>query len=586
MAKYNLTKPSKRQSTKKKNKIAKKVREHNRKLKKNDKKKTGSGGKKKPQKMIEIPNSCPFKDEIHAEAEAAREQLKVDKQLKKAELKSIAAEPGRKRKLDFDVPMEITKKALFDDDFVAPIHHNEYVIEEKEVVGDKRDKSTRVFAGEVRKTVEAADIIIEVLDARDPLGSRNRAIEKLVISQGKRLILLINKIDLVPRENVKKWLAYLRQELPTIAFKASTQEQANKLGRFQKAHLLTAKEGSKCIGADLVMSLLNNYCRNKDIKTSIRVGIVGYPNVGKSSLINSLKRRRSCQTGATPGVTRKLQELDLDKHIKLIDSPGVVLASAEQFDPVEIALKNALRVETLEDPVSPVVAILRRCSVATLMMHFGIPEFNDVDTFLAFVSRKLGRIKKGGRPDLNAAARFVLTAWNTGKLRYYTEPPEKETNTETLCTSEVLSTFSKEFNLDDINDDAIVEGLPENVMEVETVYDPSKPYEDEAMEEDIEETAANGKIVVRGRDKDAKKTGAGDIVPDKVALPKSFEIDGNVQLNRTIAEAVKKNKKKARKVNARAEKLGAKFEKALMNSKGEDVDMDYDFEELKASVKK
>lgn len=150
------------------------------------------------------------------------------------------------------------------------------------------------------------------------------------------------------------------------------------------------------------MKLLNNYCRNKGIKTSIRVGVIGmqlergdrytteplgYPNVGKSSVINSLKRKKSCQTGATPGLTRyviaywrdsyeslplhcitslyfrQLQEVELDKHIRLIDSPGVVLASKSQFDPVEVALKNALRVESLEDPVAPVHAILRRCSV-------------------------------------------------------------------------------------------------------------------------------------------------------------------------------------------------------------------------------
>ena len=96
----------------------------------------------------------------------------------------------------------------------------------------------------------------------------------------------------------------------------------------------------------------------------------GYPNVGKSSVINSLKRRRACQTGATPGVTRKTQEVELDKHIRLIDSPGVVLASREQFDPVEVALKNALRVESLSDPISPVVAILRRCSVDTVCIHY------------------------------------------------------------------------------------------------------------------------------------------------------------------------------------------------------------------------
>lgn len=73
------------------------------------------------------------------------------------------------------------------------------------------------------------DICFQVLDARDPLGSRNRNVEESVLNAGKRLVLLLNKIDLVPKENVKKWLMYLRRQSPTIAFKASTQEQNRNL---------------------------------------------------------------------------------------------------------------------------------------------------------------------------------------------------------------------------------------------------------------------------------------------------------------------------------------------------------------------
>jgi nuclear GTP-binding protein len=580
MANLKLKRPSKRQSCKKKYKIVKKVAEHNKKLKRDTKRK---GHHKGAEKMIEIPNKAPFKEEMLREAEQRRDQLKEEKALRKAELKAFKSDPTRKRKLDIDIPIEIGKKALVEQ---PAIHHDQYILEPSEVIGDKNDKSTRVFAGEVRKTVETADIIIEVLDARDPLGSRNRGIEKSIISQGKRLILLINKIDLVPKENITAWLKYLRQELPTIAFKASTQEQNDKLGRFSASHLLKQNQGAKCIGAELVMSLLSNYCRNKDIKTSIRVGVVGYPNVGKSSVINSLKRRRACQTGATPGVTRKLQEVELDKHIRLIDSPGVVLATREQFDPVEIALKNALRVETLSDPISPVIAILRRCTVETLMMQFNIPQFTDIDQFLALVANKIGRLKKGGRPDRNAAAKHVLNAWNSGKLRYYTQPPDTRTTTDgdAICSSELLTSFTKEFNLDEVNDAAIVEGLPENVMQIDTAYNPNIPREgdmngDVSMEET--ENAADKNVVVTGR-VNPKKTGkADDVDKSKLSLPSSFDIDGNAQLNKTIAEAIKKNKKRAKKTAKRADKLGDDLVKAFG---GGDVDMEYDFDELKSEV--
>ena len=105
-----------------------------------------------------------------------------------------------------------------------------------------------------------------------------------------------------------QWLKYLRNELPAIAFKASTQIQSTRLGRGRSKFLRTNQpeinKTSNCLGADTLMTLLGNYARNKGMKTAIRVGVVGLPNVGKSSIINSLKRSKSCNVGAVPGVTK------------------------------------------------------------------------------------------------------------------------------------------------------------------------------------------------------------------------------------------------------------------------------------------
>ena len=84
--------------------------------------------------------------------------------------------------------------------------------------------------------------------------------------------------DLIPKENLQPWLKYLRNEFPTIAFKASTQSQANRLGRNnKKITWVTDSElqSSKCLGADTLMKLLGNYCQNRGIRTQIRVGVVG-----------------------------------------------------------------------------------------------------------------------------------------------------------------------------------------------------------------------------------------------------------------------------------------------------------------------
>ncbi|KAI6172911.1 hypothetical protein M3Y98_01025800 [Aphelenchoides besseyi] len=372
-------------------------------------------------------------------------------------------------------------------------------------------RATKTYASEVRKTIEAADVVIEVLDARDPLGSRSREIEEAVVQKGKRLVLLLNKIDLVPKENVRQWIHYLRQKLPTIAFQASTQEQQNRLGRMKKSNL--SCDTSKCIGADLIMKLLKNYCRNKDIKTTIRVGVVGYPNVGKSSVINSLKRKRTCKSGATAGLTKQAQEIELDGNIRLIDSPGVVLASGDQFDAVEMALKNAMRVEQLDDPLTPVMAILRRCSVET-----------------------------------------VLNDWNSGKLRYHTQVPTSENATHEVISSELLNQMSAEFNLDALGEEVRV--LIDELGEHEMVVD------DESMEENDEDTktAVLSENVVVGP-KLKRKEPKAEMNPQNLQamLEACRKSDGGIQMNKMIKTFSKRNKKRQRKTERKLDKLTDMF---------------------------
>lgn len=114
------------------------------------------------------------------------------------------------------------------------------------------------------------------------------------------------------------WMKYFRREFPCIAFKANTQTQNHNLSsisifknsKIDKTNITQdIMQSTKAVGADQLLQLLKNYCRIEDLKKSIVVGIVGFPNVGKSSIINSLTRSKSAGVSSVPGYTKQMQEV-------------------------------------------------------------------------------------------------------------------------------------------------------------------------------------------------------------------------------------------------------------------------------------
>ena len=181
---------------------------------------------------------------------------------------------------------------------------------------------------------------------------------------------------------------------------------------------------STAVGTENLLNILKNYARvdgDSKAKTLITVGVIGFPNVGKSSLINSLKRSKAAATGNTPGVTKQMQEIQLDKNIVLLDSPGVVLSTNEQSD--SLILRSAVRVEDLHDPQRPVQALLNRIDHSQLLKYYKIGQFDDMDKFLAQVARKRGFILQGGVVNMDQAARQVIKDFVHGKLSFHTQPP-------------------------------------------------------------------------------------------------------------------------------------------------------------------
>lgn len=387
-------KQSKRKSCALKYKILKKVREHKRKVRKEAKK--NPKGKSLKSKMIQIPNICPFKEDILKEVAEHKQRQEEEKQQRREQVK--VERQQQKLKSKEKSLAEIVENAEMRDAIHDAMNDGKLETTNlgKVYKGEKnKENSLKAYFKEFRKVIEAADVILEVVDARDPLGTRCVEVERAVKSApgNKRLVVILNKADLVPRENLDKWLKYLRRSGPVTAFKASTQDQTSRLGRrrFNKGgNNEKVLQGSPCVGAELLMSMLANYCRNKGIKTSIRVGIVGIPNVGKSSIINSLTRGRACNVGCTPGVTKSMQEVELDSKIKLIDCPGIVFTQNKSANETVNTLKNAQRVSDVQDPFKVAGSILKRASKLYFCRLYDISEYDTPEEFFAKKAHRTG----------------------------------------------------------------------------------------------------------------------------------------------------------------------------------------------------
>jgi nuclear GTP-binding protein len=250
MVKRSKKSKSKRVTLKQKHKVLKKVKEHHKKKAK-DAKKLGLHRKPRVEKDPGIPNDWPFKEQELKALEVRRARALEEIEQKKEARK----ERAKKRKL-----------GLVDDEDTKTEGET---IEDLPKVVNVRDNSERAFYKELVKVIELSDVILEVLDARDPLGTRCTDMERMVMQAGpnKHLVLLLNKIDLVPREAAEKWLMYLREEFPAVAFKCSTQEQRSNLGwKSSKASKPSNMlQTSDCLGADTLIKLLKNYSRSHEV---------------------------------------------------------------------------------------------------------------------------------------------------------------------------------------------------------------------------------------------------------------------------------------------------------------------------------
>lgn len=327
------------------------------------------------------------------------------------------------------------------------------------------ESSRRVYDKIFKDVLSSADIVLYVLDARDPNGTRSQEVERQIVAAeggSKRLILILNKIDLIPQSVLQAWLAYLRRSFPTLPLRAS-HSAPNARTFDHKA--LTQKATSETL-----LRALKSYANDKQLKRSVTVGIIGYPNVGKSSVINVLcarlsgsssSSRSACPTGAEAGITRSLREVKLDNKLKLLDSPGIVFPSlsssvdSETATKAHLALLSALPPKQITDPVPAISLLLKRSSVLpSLLKTYDLPPLlsapnGDLTTdFLVQVARKRGRLGRGGVPNLNSAAMSVLSDWRDGRIQGWVDVPPIREEEQGEDQKRVVKEWSKEFKLE------------------------------------------------------------------------------------------------------------------------------------------
>ncbi|ESW21583.1 hypothetical protein PHAVU_005G082600 [Phaseolus vulgaris] len=211
----------------------------------------------------------------------------------------------------------------------------------------------------------------------------------------------------VPAWATKGWLRVLSKEFPTLAFHANI---------------------NKSFGKGSLLSVLRQFAHLKRDKQAISVGFFGYPNVGKSSVINTLRTKNVCKVAPIPGETKVWQYITLTKRIFLIDCPGVVYHNKDSE--TDVVLKGVVRVTNLKDAADHIGEVLKRVKKTHLERAYKIKEWDDENDFLLQLCKSSGKLLKGGEPDLMTGAKMVLHDWQRGRLPFFVPPPKQEEESE------------------------------------------------------------------------------------------------------------------------------------------------------------
>jgi len=268
---------------------------------------------------------------------------------------------------------------------------------------------------QIQEKLKAVDLVLEIADARIPAASRNPDFDDLY--RGKKRILVLNKSDLADPESTKAWLKYYSDRgWYTISSTGTVTSARKQILDFIRSS--TQEEQQRLL-------------ETKNIRKTFRALVVGIPNVGKSTLINTLAGSASARTANTPGLTRGTQVIRVSTYLELMDTPGVLWPKLEnQTHARHLAYVGSIG-ENAADPYEVCIYFLDEAAkrFPNLLQEryklTDIPE--EPESILELICKKRGWLIKGGEADTERGSSLILQEYRAGKLGRVTwELPETE----------------------------------------------------------------------------------------------------------------------------------------------------------------
>ena len=258
------------------------------------------------------------------------------------------------------------------------------------------------FMKHITELIRQSDLIIEVLDARHPEKTRNITLEKMVEEKGKKLLMIMNKADLIEKKEAEEKKASLSGKIGEKVIFVSALE----------------KDGINMIRREITQAQKEKWRTGKG--NEFTIGIIGYPNVGKSTLINALagKGRGRVATSKKAGLTRGITRIKITEGIYLIDSPGIIPFKENEFDLFLVESKNPNQLKDVETVATKLIQQLGKEKIAkTYEIELEKIEGKDEEEILEEIAKKKNLLMKGGKGDQLKAARELLEKYQRHEIK-------------------------------------------------------------------------------------------------------------------------------------------------------------------------